>query len=157
MNDCRMKFFKVCIWKLKWKIYATFLFFGAISSLEVNDGVIAAFNTHCLKNSMDDTFGMLLQAWIGMLWKQSYYSENCRSFLLSFLYLHCMKETPGPPFSRGVWAFLTPTIYIVKYTWATVMSTIFSCQKCKAFCYNKYLFLEVIVYQAFHFYGFFVK
>ena len=82
---------------------------------------------------------------------------NSRPFLLSFLYLHCMKATPGPPFSRGVWAFLTPTIYIVKYTWATVMSTIFSCQKCKAFCYNKYLFLEVIVYQAFHFDGFFVK
>lgn len=41
-----------------------------MSSLEVNDGVIAAFNTHCLKNGMDDSFGMLLQTWIGMLWKE---------------------------------------------------------------------------------------
>lgn len=30
-----------------------------MSSLEVNDGVIAAFNTHCLKNSMDDSWHVI--------------------------------------------------------------------------------------------------
>lgn len=123
-----------------------YYFLGAMSSREVNDGVVAAFIIPIALKTV--------QTWIGMLWKQSYYSEKVKTIFAKLFIFTLHEEDTAPPFSRGVWAFLTPTIYIVKYTLATVMSTIFSCQKCKAFCYSKYLFLKVIVYQAFHFDGF---
>ena len=71
-----------------------YYFLGAMSSREVNDGVVAAFIIPIALKTV--------QTWIGMLWKQSYYSEKVKTIFAKLFIFTLHEEDTAPPFSRGV-------------------------------------------------------